>query len=77
MAVTAALAEQRHGDRPSVIDPAKHVLLRAAGLAEEDLVELALTGHHADWADFHPRLAHRHKQERDAPVFGRVRVGAG
>ncbi len=68
--------EQRHRDGPAVVDAADDVLLRAASVGVEDLVELALAGDHLDRTHLDAGLVHRHQQERDALVLRRVGVGA-
>ena len=73
----ALVAEQGHRDGPAAVHLADDVLLRAAGVAEEHLVELGLAGDHLDRPHLHARLAHVDQQERDAAVLGRGRVGAG
>ena len=70
-------SEQRHGDGPAVVDAADDVVLRAAGIGVEHLVELALARDHLDRTHLDARLIHRHEQERDALVLRRVGVGAG
>ena len=69
-------AEQRVGHRPAVVHPAQHVVLRAPGVGEEDLAEVALAGDVDDRADLDPGLVHRYQHERDALVLGHVGVGA-
>ena len=70
-------AEGGHGHLPAVVDPADHVLLRAAGVGEEDLVELGRAVDLLDRADLDARLLHGAEQVGDALVLRCVRVGAG
>ena len=70
-------AEGGHGHLPAAVDAADHVLLRAAGVGEEDLVELRRGVDLLDGADLDARLLHGAEQVRDALVLRGVRVGAG
>ena len=70
-------AERGHGDLPPVVHAADDVLLRAAGVVEEHLVELGRAVGLHDRAHLDAGLLHRHEEVRDALVLRRVRVGAG
>ena len=70
-------AEGGHRHLPAVVHAADDVVLRAAGVGEEDLVELRRPVGLDDGADLDALLVHRHEQVGDAGVLGRVGVGAG
>ena len=75
--VPALEPERRHGDLPPVVDAADDVVLRAAHVGEEDLVELRRAVDLLDGPHLDARLLHRDEQVRDAGVLRRVGVGAG
>ena len=70
-------AERGLGDLPAVVHAADDVVLRAAGVGEEHLVELGRAVGLDDRPHLDAGLLHRHEQVRDARVLRRVRVGAG
>ena len=70
-------AERGVGDRPAVVEAADDVVLRAAGVGEEHLVELGGAVGLRDGPHLDAGLLHRHEQVRDARVLRRVGVGAG
>ena len=70
-----SLASVVFGDPPAFVLRADEVLDRHLDLVEEDLVELALTGHLAQRADLDALRRHRDRQHRDPLVRRRVRVG--
>ena len=74
----AALERERaHRDLPTAVDLADDEIGRGPGAVEEDLVELRRPGDLLDRSDLDAGLVHRHEQVGDAPVPGRVAVGAG
>ena len=69
--------ERRHGDLPAVVDTADDVLLRAANVGEEHLVELLGAVDLPYRPDLDSLLPHGHQQVRDPGVLGHVGVGPG
>ena len=69
--------QRRVGDLPAVVHAADDVVLRAAGVVEEDLAELGGAVGLRDAAHLDAGLAHRHEQVGDALVLRRVGIGAG
>ena len=60
-----------------LLTPPTTFVLRAAGVGEEDLVELALARDHLDRADLDAGLVHVDEQERDALVLAARRGRCG
>jgi hypothetical protein len=70
-------AEGGHGHLPAVVEAAHDVVLGAAGVVEEHLVELTGPVGLDDGPHLDALLLHGHEQVRDAGVLGGARVGAG
>ncbi len=70
-------AERGHRHLPAVVDPADDVVLGAAGVGEEHLVELTGTVDLLDRANLDTGLVHRDEQVGDACVLRHSLVGAG
>jgi hypothetical protein len=66
-----------HRHLPPVVLAPDHVLLRAAGVGEEDLVEVGTSVDLLDGPHLDPGLLHGHQQVGDARVLGGIGVGAG
>ena len=62
---------------PAVVHATDDVVLRTAGVGEEDLAELCRAIGLHDAAHFDARLSHRDEQVADALVLGGVGVGTG
>ncbi len=69
--------ERRHGNLPPVVHATDDVVLGAAHVGEEDLVELGRPVHLFDRPHLHPGLLHRDEEVGDPGVLRRVGVGAG
>ena len=70
-------AERRHGDLPAVVHATDDVVLGAANIGEEDLVELGRAVDLLNRPHLDPGLLHRDEEVGDAGVLRRVGVGAG
>src|SRR5207248_6007502 len=71
----ALVGEHGHGDLPSLAQTADQVGPWHAGLLEEDLAELALSGNLPQWAYRHTGGVELDQDERD-PAVAVLRIGA-
>src|SRR3989304_6647686 len=69
--------ERGGGDVPALVLLAQEVLAGNDNVLEERLVEARATGHLVDGSVADPRRPHIYCKVRDAPVLGRVGIGAG
>ncbi len=69
--------EGRHGHFPSIVHAPDDVVLGAADIGQEDLVELGRAVDLLDGAHLDAGLLHRHQEVGDAGVLGGVGVGPG
>ena len=71
------VAEQAHGHPPACAYLPDDVVSGGVRPGEEDLAEIAFTGHLPDAPHLDTGLIHRYQEERDPGVAARSRRGAG